>query len=80
LNTIIDILHDNSLPNLDIILAIDILSFVTALDQGRLIASFAEKPKSKGVVLLGANEILPGAEWLKAGKELVSAFVKAYCA
>jgi purine-binding chemotaxis protein CheW len=72
-----DILHDNPLPSLDIILARDFLSFVPPPDQERLIAGFLEKLKNKGVVFLGANEILPGAEWLKMGKEYVSAFVKA---
>jgi purine-binding chemotaxis protein CheW len=72
-----DILHDNPLPGLDIILGRDFLSFVSLQDQEKLVTGFLEKLKNKGIVFLGANEILPGAEWLKMGKEFVSAFAKA---
>jgi len=69
-----DVLHDNPLPTLDMILVRDTLSFFTEQDQDRLIASFAEKLKDHGLVILGKNEGLPGGNWGSVSSELVSAF------
>jgi len=68
-----DILNDNPLPELDIILARDILSFLKVEEQYRMIDGFSEKLKNRGVVILGRNENLSG-EWKFVGKEPVSAF------
>jgi purine-binding chemotaxis protein CheW len=70
-----DILNDNPLPDLDIILVRDVLSFIPEQDQKRLVNGFKEKLKSKGMVILGRNEILPGYDWEFVGKEPVSVFV-----
>jgi purine-binding chemotaxis protein CheW len=70
-----DILHDNQLPDLDIILARDLLSFLPLPDQEKLAAQFAEKLKSRGLVILGKNEELPETEWRRAAKPPVSAYV-----
>jgi purine-binding chemotaxis protein CheW len=70
-----DILNDNPLPDLDIVLARDILSFLSVQDQGRMIEGFREKLKSKGLVFIGRNEFLPGASWEFIGREPVSVFV-----
>jgi purine-binding chemotaxis protein CheW len=69
-----DILHDNPLPDLDIILIRDVLSFFQVEDQTRLVSSFKEKLKSKGIVILGRNESLSGMDWEFVGKEPVSVF------
>jgi purine-binding chemotaxis protein CheW len=69
-----DILNENPLPELDIILVRDLLSFVSDQDQDRLIGGFAEKLKSRGVVLMGRNEDLPGNEWLSLAADPVSAY------
>jgi purine-binding chemotaxis protein CheW len=69
-----DVLHDNPLPDLDIILVRDTLSFFSEQDQNRLIGSFSEKLKSHGMVILGKNEELPGSGWVPMSSELVSAF------
>jgi purine-binding chemotaxis protein CheW len=71
-----DILNDNPLPDLDIILARDILSFIPVQEQQKLCAGFAEKLKSRGVVFLGMNEVIPGNEWRNAGREPVSVFMQ----
>jgi purine-binding chemotaxis protein CheW len=68
-----DILHENPLPDLDIILARDVLSFLPAQDQARIVNGFGEKLKSRGIVILGRNESLSG-DWQFVGKEPVSAF------
>jgi purine-binding chemotaxis protein CheW len=71
-----DILNENSLPDLDIILARDILSFVQDADQIRLIAGFEDKLKSHGLVMLGRNEKLSGGGWRAAADDPVSAFTR----
>ena len=70
-----DILNDNQLPELDIILARDILSFLPVPEQEKLTAEFAEKLKSRNIVFLGRNEELPEHEWRAAAKPPVSAFM-----
>ena len=70
-----DILNDNQLPELDIILARDILSFLPVPEQEKLIAEFVEKLKSRNIAFLGRNEELPEHEWRTVAKPPVSAFV-----
>jgi purine-binding chemotaxis protein CheW len=70
-----DVLHENALPELDIILVRDTLSFFPVQDQERLTAQFAEKLKNRGLVILGRNEQLQGDEWRSAGVDPVSAFL-----
>jgi purine-binding chemotaxis protein CheW len=71
-----DVLNENPLPELDIILARDLLSFLSVPDQERIIAGFVEKLKGRNVVILGKNERLAGSEWKAVGKEPVSAFTR----
>jgi purine-binding chemotaxis protein CheW len=71
-----DILNDNPLPDLDIILARDILSFLPVNEQEKLIAGFGEKLKSRGLVILGRNEIMPASGWRSIAKDPVSAFMQ----
>ncbi|MCL2190427.1 MAG: chemotaxis protein CheW [Treponema sp.] len=70
-----DVLNDNPLPDLDIILARDTLSFFSEQDQGRLIDSFVEKLKHQGLVIMGKNEELSGDRWVSRSGEQVSAFM-----
>jgi len=70
-----DILNENPLPDLDIILVRDVMSFITAPDQARILEGFREKLKNHGIIILGRNEFLPGADWEIIGKDPVSAFV-----
>jgi purine-binding chemotaxis protein CheW len=69
-----DIQNDNPLPDLDIILIRDVLSFFPEQEQKRLTNSFKEKLKSKGIVILGRNEHLSGVDWEFIGKDPVSVF------
>jgi purine-binding chemotaxis protein CheW len=71
-----DILNDNPLPDLDIILARDILSFLPVQEQEKLMAGFGEKLRSRGLVILGKNEIMPGSGWMSIAKDPVSAFTR----
>jgi purine-binding chemotaxis protein CheW len=70
-----DVTHNNPLPELDIILARDLLSFFQEQDQRRLAENFKEKLKNKGIVILGRNEFLPGIDWEFIGKDPVSVFM-----
>jgi purine-binding chemotaxis protein CheW len=70
-----DVLNDTPLPELDIILARDVFSFFSAQDQERLVASLTEKLKGRGIVIMGRNEKLAGAEWLSLAPDPVSAFM-----
>jgi purine-binding chemotaxis protein CheW len=69
-----DVLNENPLPELDIILMRDVLSFFPMQDQKRIIEGFKEKLKSRGIVILGRNESLSGVDWEFIGKEPVSVF------
>ncbi|MCL2093682.1 MAG: chemotaxis protein CheW [Treponema sp.] len=72
-----DISHENPLPDLDIIMVRDVLSFLPVQDQERIIRGFADKLKGRGMVMTGRNEVLSGADWEFIGKEPVSLFMHA---
>jgi purine-binding chemotaxis protein CheW len=71
-----DILNENPLPELDIILARDIVSFLPKQEQDRFVAGFLEKTKNRGIVFLGRNEELPGNEWGSLAADPVSAYLR----
>ena len=70
-----DVLNLPSLPDLDIILARDVLSFFSEQDQNKLIGEFGEKLRSQGMVFLGRNEELYGSNWVSKSSDQVSAFI-----
>jgi purine-binding chemotaxis protein CheW len=71
-----DILNDNPLPDLDLILVRDLLSFVPEKDQAKLLNDFLERLKPRGVVVLGTNEELIGNDWRPVGRDSVSAYIR----
>ncbi|MDR1505675.1 MAG: chemotaxis protein CheW [Treponema sp.] len=70
-----DIVNNNPMPDLDIVLARDVLSFLPVEDQERLVGQFVEKLKSRGMVILGLHEELSESGWHSAARPPVSAFV-----
>ena len=61
-----DCVHQNAVPDVDIILARDVLSFLTVPNQTSILSEFKEKLKSTGVVILGQNEAMPKHDgWLR---------------
>lgn len=61
-----DCLHQNTVPDADIILARDVLSFIKNENQTVLLEEFREKLKTTGIVILGANEMMPKQSgWLR---------------
>ncbi|CEM61371.1 chemotaxis protein CheW [Treponema phagedenis] len=62
-----DCAHQNTVPDIDIILARDVLSFMSASLQSEMLQEFREKLKTTGVVILGQNEVMPRQQgWLRA--------------
>jgi purine-binding chemotaxis protein CheW len=72
-----DVLNENPLPGLDIILARDLVSFFDEHQREKIMTDFSERLKPQGVIILGANEVLPEGEWISIGKGAVSAFTRA---
>ncbi|MDR0502437.1 MAG: chemotaxis protein CheW [Treponema sp.] len=71
-----DIMNENALPELDIILARDIISFLPAQEQTKVVENFSEKLKSQGIVILGRNEELSGVIWHSIADDPVSAYMQ----
>ncbi len=61
-----DILNGNPVPEVDLIVCRDMLSFMSAEEQARVLGDFAEKLKAGGRVFVGANETLAALEGWKA--------------
>ena len=73
-----DVLNANPYPELDIIFARDLLSFLDPADQSRVFSDFGDKLKNRGVIILGKNErIASSDDWKPIGNELVSAYCRA---
>ena len=70
-----DATNENSLPEQDIILARDLISFQPANVQAKIISDFSEKLKNRGVVILGRNEELFGVIWQSIADDPVSAYL-----
>jgi len=73
-----DIVNENALPELDIILVRDVISFLSASDQTKVISGFSERLKNRGVVFVGRNEELTGTVWQSMADDPVSAYL--HCA
>lgn len=58
--------HQNNVPNMDIIVSRDVLSYLNPKQQMTLIQDFSEKLKDNGLVFLGKNEAMPhNSGWLR---------------
>ncbi len=71
-----DITHPNTFPEVDIIIARDVLSFLSYSEQLRMVKEFSEKLKSTGVLIIGQNEELPDNEWKRINGNTVTAYKK----
>lgn len=72
-----DCSNQNTVPDMDIILARDVLSFVPLDTQRHLLSEFEEHLKNTGVVLLGRNESMPKQSgWARFNDEGVVFFTK----
>jgi purine-binding chemotaxis protein CheW len=72
-----DCTNQNAVPNMDIIICRDVLSYLNPKQQSTLITDFTEKLKDNGIVILGRNEAMPQhSGWLRAVQGDVVAFGK----
>lgn len=70
-----DCLHQNTVPDVDVILARDVLSFIKTEKQSILLEEFRDKLKTTGIVILGANEMMPKQSgWLRQMMGDITAF------
>jgi purine-binding chemotaxis protein CheW len=71
-----DVTNPNTLPDLDLVVARDVLSFLSVKGQDLVLTEIEEKLRTKGVVVLGMNERMPSSSWKAIGKDSLSAFVR----
>ncbi|MBN2531534.1 MAG: chemotaxis protein CheW [Spirochaetales bacterium] len=71
-----DILSDNSIPQVDFIVARDILSFFSLENQLKLLKEFERLVKDDGVLIIGTNEKITGMGWKSTGNTAISAYTK----
>ena len=53
-----DVLNQNIIPEIDVIIARDLFSFLKPIDQEKLIKEFVKKLKPGGILIIGKNEVL----------------------
>jgi purine-binding chemotaxis protein CheW len=70
-----DVTNANALPDLDLIVCRDTLSFLPVEGQNKVLTEIQEKLKSKGTVILGDHEKL-GEPYIYVGKDGISAYTK----
>ena len=72
-----DCAHQNAVPDMDIILARDVLSFMNPNVQRTMIEEFREKLKDSGLIILGHNEAMPKQDgWLRNSAGDIVIFTK----
>lgn len=71
-----DVTNGNQLPPVDLIMARDVISFLSIEEQQKLIEIFSEKLKPGGILIAGANEIIFGEGWEAVGNGRISAYRK----
>jgi len=70
-----DITNDNALPEVDMILIRDVISFLPEQEQANIITDFSEKLKNNGIIIMGKNEELNGVIWQSVADDPVSAYL-----
>ncbi|UTC61540.1 chemotaxis protein CheW [Treponema sp. OMZ 788] len=72
-----DCTHQNAVPDMDIIVARDVLSFMNPNVQRTMIEEFREKLKNSGIIILGHNEAMPKQDgWLRNSSGDIVIFTK----
>jgi len=70
-----DVMHPNSFIEVDIIVARDLISFLSENDQSRLITEFKNKLRPGGILVVGKNEKLHERGWEFIGDQNIAAYV-----
>ncbi len=72
-----DCTNQNSIPNIDLIVARDVISYLNPKQQAALLADFSEKIKDNGIIVLGQNEAMPrNSGWSRIVHDGLTAFSK----
>ncbi|MCX7787116.1 MAG: chemotaxis protein CheW [Spirochaetes bacterium] len=72
-----DILHVNVVPECDLILARDLVSFLSPADQGKILEEFYDKLKPSGILILGNHEEpIETGKWVRISNKSFSAYRK----
>jgi purine-binding chemotaxis protein CheW len=69
-----DITNVNTLPDVDIVVCRDILSFLPPDGQAKVVEEISEKLKPNGILILGKNEVVGGPKFKAVGKDPVPAY------
>ncbi|MCK5196959.1 MAG: chemotaxis protein CheR, partial [Spirochaetales bacterium] len=72
-----DITHPNTFPEVDIIIARDVLSFLGYSEQLRMITEFQDKLKNGGLLIIGENEEIISDDWKIVKSANITAYRKA---
>ena len=72
-----DVSHTNTLPDVDLIVARDLISFLNPEEQQKVLDDFYEHLENNGVLVLGANERIPESDrWKLTGENDMVAYRK----
>ncbi len=71
-----NVLHSNPFPDVDIVVARDVLSFQKENEQDVLVQEFAEKLKPGGILILGTNEAITSELFDDISNGMVRAYKK----
>jgi purine-binding chemotaxis protein CheW len=71
-----DVANGNTLPELDLVVTRDLLSFLPNARQDALLSEIGERLKKKGALMLGANEEMPAEGWNATSKEQVRIYIR----
>jgi purine-binding chemotaxis protein CheW len=71
-----DVANGNTLPELDIVVTRDLISFLPLARQDALLNEIGERIKNKGAVMLGANEELTTPGWTMTSKDQVRIYIR----
>ncbi|HON88859.1 MAG TPA: CheR family methyltransferase, partial [Spirochaetales bacterium] len=71
-----DVLNSNPLPPLDMIIARDTVSFLSPVEQKRLLVDFGERTKRQAFLMLGLHERMPLDGWKEMTTHQVVLYAK----
>ncbi len=71
-----DIVNNNHVPPMDVVMARDLLSFLSLDNQKSVMAEIKETLKPSGLLLLGQNETLESPDWKPVKQGKIKGFIK----
>jgi purine-binding chemotaxis protein CheW len=71
-----DTLNTSAMPDIDLIVARDILSFQTPANQKKMLDEFDDKLKAEGLLIIGDNEYLDSPHWIHLNNDGLNVYKK----